>query len=301
MQKITPPLLPRESPTTSPHTDFKSTPTIPTPRTPAPSNPAISNGAPAEKVIDIGRPVTPPPEFLLVHKNEDVSMMSASPTSPTSPSEAPNPDDPSQITSVVRFVLDASRARDEKLTIEPYYDIIEQEITEERDLWVPKTSPSATREKETPREKERGRDEREREREREKVRDRRTYTPPPTTTRAPFLKHTIRPDSPPSRRASPPLWRDGEGRSYGAASGNRRDYSPQPPNTRNSGSRWETDRSRDRSPPTAIRGGGSYRRGNDRERDRSRDRSPPSRGEREERDRYRRDDRTTDRPRYYRD
>lgn len=312
IQKIADPL--RESPTTSPQTDIKSIPTvIATPRTPGPSQSAATNGASSsDKEVDVGRPVTPPPEFLLVAPVRDVSMLSASPTSPTSPSEAPNPDDPSQIISVVRFVLDASRARDEKLTIAPYYDIVEQEVTEERDLWVPKISPSAKLEKERvsppPRERDRDRERDERDRDRgDRDRDagrdrRRTYTPPPSTTRAPFLKHpTIsdrRPDSPPSRRASPPpRHRDDR---------NRRGNSPPVSNNRNSGSRWENDRNRDRSPANNSRGGGGvYRRGNnDRERDRSRDRSPPSRGDREERDRdsrYRRDDRNNDRGRYYRD
>ncbi|KAE9964074.1 hypothetical protein BLS_008665 [Venturia inaequalis] len=135
----------RESPTTSPMTDVRLTPTvIATPRTPGPSNMAPTNGAaPADREVDSARPVTPPPEFLLVAPDRDVPMASASPTSPTSPSEAVNPDDPSQITSIVRFVLDASRARDEKLSIEPYYDIIEQEVTEERDLWSRLPSPLA--------------------------------------------------------------------------------------------------------------------------------------------------------------
>jgi hypothetical protein len=313
IQKITAPLQPRESPTTSPHTDVKSTPTIlATPRTPGPSNPPTTNGTTSsDKEIDVGRPVTPPPDFLLVAATEDVTMMSASPTSPTSPSEAVNPDDPSQITSVVRFVLDASRARDEKLTIAPYYDIVEKEITEERDLWVPKISPSAKRAQEraiTPprdrdRERERGRggDERDRDGDR---RNTRTYTPPPSsTTRAPFLKHPApndrdrRADSPPSRRTSPPP-RNRDDR-------NRRDYSPQPNNSRNSGGRWEnSDRNnRDRSPANGGRGG-SYRRGNERERERerSRDRSPKRDDRERDRGSYRREERNgSERGRYYRD
>ncbi|QDS72303.1 hypothetical protein FKW77_007401 [Venturia effusa] len=322
------PSLVRESPSTSPTTDVKSTPTVVvTPRTPGPSNSAPTNGASSSvKGSDSARPVTPPPDFLLVAPDRDVPMASASPTSPTSPSEAVNPDDPSQITSIVRFVLDASRARDEKLSIAPYYDIIEQEVAEERDLWVPKISPSARREMEkapTPprdRDRERDRDEREdRDRERgirnregnNSTRDRRrTYTPPPSTSRAPFLKHTAasdrdrRADSPPSRRASPPP-RTRERRASPVRE------------SRNSGGRWEHERrgsppiarnsNRDRSPANSGRGGnGTYRRANN-DRDRSRDRSPPTRGNREDRDRdsgrFRRDDRDSGRGsgRYYRD
>jgi hypothetical protein len=282
------------SPTTSPHTDVKSTPTIHnTPRTPGPSRESQQqqtngNNHVSPEDMDLGDPKSPPPEYML--QAVDVSMTSASPTSPTSPIEPPNPDDPSQITSLVRFVLDASRAHDEKLTIAPYYEIIEEEITEERDVWIPKadgrhrsfekddgprrsfdkedsrsatprigagTASSATRihggflSRGPPTENT----------------PRRTYTPPPSSTanRGSF-----------NRRESP--MRGNEGMRNRSP---RRDY------------RRETSpRRAERSPPS--RGGAYARRGGDREGTSP----PPRRGYGDDRG-YRRDDRRDDRRRDY--
>jgi hypothetical protein len=272
-----PPARPTTSPTTSPHTDVKSTPTIQhTPRTPGtgpgPSRPSPSqqtNGtsAPAED-IDMGDPKSPPPEYLM--QSVDVSMTSASPTSPTSPIEPPNPDDPSQISSVVRFVLDASRAHDEKLTIAPYYEIIEEEITEERDVWIPKGDG---------RRRSLERDERQSGSGPPRIgagaarihggflargssgdnTPRRTYTPPPSN-RGNY-----------HRRDSPPRGNDNRNRSP------RRDYR-----------RDTSPRARDRSPP--MRGGGYSRRGAG---------DSPRRGYGDDRQSYRRDDRRDDRRRDY--
>jgi hypothetical protein len=143
------------SPTTSPvHTDAKSTPTLQgTPRTPAnleaerrdsmkkrPSPKDNEKILVEERDIEIGKPVSPPPSFLINSpRNMQNGHGTQSPTSPTSPSiETPNLDDPSQIKEVVRFVLDASRARDEDLLRRPFHQIDTMEITEHRDLWIPR-------------------------------------------------------------------------------------------------------------------------------------------------------------------
>jgi hypothetical protein len=142
------------SPTTSPvHTDAKSTPTLQgTPRTPANRESDRRDSTKKrhspkdndkilvdERDIEIGKPVSPPPDSLL-HSLSNGHGGTQSPTSPTSPTtvETSNPDDPSQVKEVVRFVLDASRARDEDLLRRPFHQIDTVEITEHKDLWIPR-------------------------------------------------------------------------------------------------------------------------------------------------------------------
>lgn len=127
--------LSKTSPNDSPATDAKSTPTlINTPRTPQ-----VNNNTEDTLPVDIGKPVSPPPEHLLHSPRPNRNFSGDSPTSPTSPTlEAPNPDDPSQVREVVRFVLDASRAHEEEVQRKPYYEIETVEVREERDLWVPR-------------------------------------------------------------------------------------------------------------------------------------------------------------------
>jgi hypothetical protein len=277
-----PPPRSTTSPTTSPHTDVKSTPTVQhTPRTPGPSRESqqqTTNGnhhAPPED-MDLGDPKSPPPEYML--QSVDVSMTSASPTSPTSPIEPPNPDDASQITSLVRFVLDASRAHDEKLTIAPYYEIIEEEITEERDVWIPKA------------------DGRRRSFEKD---DSRSSTPRvgsgsgTTRIHGGFLSRGPPTENAPRRTYTPPPSSTANRGSF-----NRRDSPPRGhENTRNRSPRRDyrreiSPRRAERSPPT--RGGGYGRRGGDRDGTSP----PPRRGYGDDRG-YRRDDRRDDRRRDY--
>lgn len=153
-------LPPTTSPTTSPaHTDAKSTPTLlNTPRTPAnrdsdrrdstkkrpsPKDKEVEKILVDESDIEIGKPVSPPPGFLVAIAQANGNG-TQSPTSPTSPTavEATNPDDPSQVKEVVRFVLDASRARDEDLLRRPFHAIEEVEVTEHKDLWIPRDGSS---------------------------------------------------------------------------------------------------------------------------------------------------------------
>lgn len=147
--------LPSSSPTTSPHhTDAKSTPTLMgTPRTPAnreterrkKTSPKENEKIMVEeKDIELGKPLSPPPAFLLSSPGRANGHGGTSPTSPTSPTSAEqtNPDDPSQVKEVVRFVLDAARARDEDLLRRPYHQISTVEVTEHHTLYIPKDGSS---------------------------------------------------------------------------------------------------------------------------------------------------------------
>ena len=150
---------PSTSPTTSPlHTDAKSTPTlIGTPQTPANRDAdrrdAKKRTSPKdtdkilveEKDIELGKPVSPPPAFLLASPGRSNGHYGGhSPTSPTSPTSAEqtNPDDPSQVKEVVRFVLDAARARDEDLLRRPFHQIEKVEVTEHHTLYIPRDGSS---------------------------------------------------------------------------------------------------------------------------------------------------------------
>ena len=146
------------SPTTSPHhTDTKSTPTLlGTPQTPAnrdadrkdskkkPSPKDNDKILVEEKDIELGKPLSPPPAFLLASPGRSNGHGGHSPTSPTSPTQAEttNPDDPSQVKEVVRFVLDAARARDEDLIRRPYHAIERVEVVEKHTLFIPRDGSS---------------------------------------------------------------------------------------------------------------------------------------------------------------
>jgi hypothetical protein len=93
-----------------------------------------------EKDIEMGKPMSPPPSFLLASPGRTNGHGTHSPTSPTSPTaaEQTNPDDPSQVREVVRFVLDASRARDEDLLRKPFHQIDTVDVTEHTTLYIPK-------------------------------------------------------------------------------------------------------------------------------------------------------------------